>query len=834
MKTRLMLIAAISLLLLASGFALADDWDASVSDKDGSIALAERLSAIAHQALRAPKVTPAIAWQQSAALRRATTRLDPAEPRFEHALAENLLSIGDTDGATAALALYLRLQPDDQGAMVQQIDLYLERYQSADQKLNYLRHIVTLESIPKPVRAEAAAHCAQLLEGRAQGREALKMVDTSLQLNPLNLSAMQLRYELTQAASPALERVTQLVQMLHANPADPTIASRLAMQLANLGLVSPALTWFKFANQLYLETGARPDRLFACGAAAEALLADKAGESAALMKQYLEIFPSDSDGWFICLATAKYQLAQGKTDQAAYTALMRQASIGLTNLLQGIRKAAGDTTATTRPMNSDTDSPLPDLSGDPALLAKSHRPELAQAYISVASSLAWLDLYFRRDVAAADPLLDVMGKLLSPNDLQLTRLRGWRQYIGGDSDKAYATLQLAKTDPLAELGLVLIDLAKPSKHDQALGRAKALMNAHPSLMVGATLWTDLNDKGVTIDPGSQADAVANLVNGAPNELMQLVNNPSNFYTIRAEPARAIYEFGDPILIHLVIKNLSSIDLAIGDDCTLHPDVWFDAYLRGEVEQPLSGVAVGRIDQRLVLPAGQSYSTDVRVDEDEMFALFGNDPRQDLVVNMAVVTNPAGVREATANQPRQVVIGPCGLRVQLTRMLEREAMPVSTPDAGNRLVDQLEQGNGGERFKILEVLGTYVVIFRKSGDPQQKSMADDFTDAIRKAQIDPNAPVRAWAKFLNAFLQSDNGRADAIAVMAHDGDWMTRLMAVMASPVLHEKAVDLLAPLTSDPDSIVREYARGVSDGLTAATTQPTSTSSAAPPPPTAP
>jgi hypothetical protein len=830
MVNRLMLVAATSLLLLASGYAPADDSDTGPADKDGSIALAERLSAISHQALRVPRIT-SLDWQKSTALCKATTRLDPKQPRFQSALIDNLLKVGDADAALDALKAYRALQPDDQGAMAQEIELQLNHYQSADAKLNYLRFIEKQESIPKPVRSDAASRCAQLLEGRAQGREALKMVDAALQLNPLNLRAMRLKYELTQSASTAVDRVTQLVQMLRANPADPTVASRLAMQLANLGLVNPSLLWFRFSNLLYLRTGARPDRLFACGAAAEALLADRANEAADLMKEYLAIFPGDADGWFIRLSTAKYQLAQGKIDQAAYSALIRQASIGMTNLLQTIRHAAGDTSATTRPINSDTDSPLPDLSGDPARLAKSGRPELAQAYVAVVSSVAWLDLYYRRDAAAADPLLDVLTKLISPNDVQLVRLRGWRQFVGGDSDKATATLQLAaQRDPLAELGLVLIDLGKPSKHDQAVDHAKALLNAHPSLMLGATLWTELNPIGATIDPGPQSDAISNLVNGAPNELMQLVNNPAAFYTIRAEPVRAIYEFGDPILIHVLVKNLGSMDLAIGDDCAVHPDLWFDAYLRGEVEEPLTGVAVGRIDQRLVLGAGQSFSSNVRVDEDAMFSLFGQNPAQDLVLNMALVTNPAGVQEPTKNQPARVLIGPCGLRVQLTRMLERASTPVGSADERARLLERLDQGDGGEKFKTLEVMAIYVLIFRKSGTDQDKSSADDFADAIRKAQNDPNAPVHAWARYLNAFISNEDVRADSIAAMARDGSWMTRLMATMAAATIHDKALDLLSPLTSDADPIVRDYARAMSQSITAATTQPTSTSSATPAP----
>jgi hypothetical protein len=475
-------------------------------------------------------------------------------------------------------------------------------------------------------------------------------------------------------------------------------------------------------------------------------------------------------------------------------------------------------------MDSDTDITLADLTGDPARLSKSARPDVADAYISAATSLAWLDLYYRHDVAAADQLINVLAKLVLPNDVQLLRLRGWRAYVSGDSEGAIGPLQMAAKggDPLAKLGLVMIDRDKPTKHDQAVADAKTLIDAHPSLMIGATLWAELNGMGVSIDPSPQSDVVADLVNRVPGEFMQLVTNPESFYTIRAEPTRAIYDFGEPVLIHVLVKNFSNTDLAIGDDCALHPDIWFDAFLRGQVQESFIGVAVGRIDQRLVLGAGQSFSTVVRVDEDQLFLLFGQSPSQDLLVNMTVVSNPAGVQQGNANQPGKVEVGPCGLSVQLTRMLERASTPISTPDARNKLADRLDDGDGGTRFRTLEVMASYVLILRRVGNADEKACAEDFADTIRKTQNDHEAPVRAWAKYLEAVISSAAAKPAVIQGMAHDPEWTTRLMAVTAAPLSRETAPSVLQPLCADPDPIVREYAKGISEALAAATTQPAS------------
>jgi hypothetical protein len=266
-------------------------------------------------------------------------------------------------------------------------------------------------------------------------------------------------------------------------------------------------------------------------------------------------------------------------------------------------------------------------------------------------------------------------------------------------------------------------------------------------------------------------------------------------------------------------------------------LWFDAYLRGEVEEPLTGVAVGRIDQRLVLEAGQSFGTTMRVDQDTLFSLFGQNPALDLTVNMAILTNPAGVTSAGPKQPEQAVVGPCGLHVQLTRMLERSPTPIGTPEARASLADRLEADDGGVRIRTLEVMGTYVVILRKSDDANQKTIADDFAEAIRKAQNDKKPAVRAWARYLRAFTSSGAGQANVIDAMSRDSDWMTRLWSALAAPVLGDKAPALIARLTSDPDPIVRDFAKALSQAAAAPTTQPESPpmlQPIAPPAPTGP
>jgi hypothetical protein len=181
-------------------------------------------------------------------------------------------------------------------------------------------------------------------------------------------------------------------------------------------------------------------------------------------------------------------------------------------------------------VDSDAPSTLPDLSSDLELLRKSGSLDLANAYITAVSSLAWFDLYYRQDAQAADPLLKVLGVLLD-KDPQLTRLRGWRKFVSGDLPGAAALwTPIADHEPYAALGLVMIDLQTPGKHQRAQERAQKLMETHPSGVVGATLWAELQGLGVKVEASSsaQADAVATVVENVPRNFLELVDQPLSY------------------------------------------------------------------------------------------------------------------------------------------------------------------------------------------------------------------------------------------------------------------------------------------------------------------
>ncbi|MGD0139424.1 MAG: hypothetical protein ABSD28_11150 [Tepidisphaeraceae bacterium] len=825
MKHRFVLAVFIAILAIAAGRAPADDADTNSQDPDGSIALAERFSTSAHQLFRQQHI-PAKALQLSADLYRAAMTLNPKEPRFPRALADVLLELDDAPGAMDALKDYLNLDNyNDQTAQVQLIDLYLssDAMESVDDRLNYLRFLLKKQAISAPVKSEIALRAAQLLMDKGQNDQALKLLDSARFLNPMNLQALRIRYIMTQDTALPVDRVQQLLGILQANPADPIVASRLAEQLAQLGLVDSAIVWYALANELYSATHVPPDPAFVLGASSQLLIGKHADEAKRLAGSYNVSLPDDADGWFVSLSALKFQLGifPGNQDmQAENAALIRKASIAITNRLQSIRKISGDATATTQPIDSPDYADLPDLSDDYIRLKAPRAREILPPYEATLTSLAWLDLYYRHAPGLATPLIDALARLLPDGDVTLLRLRAWQQYVGGDAKGALPKFKaLARLDPLAQLGVILIELDDPLTKGHAILHAQRLIDEHPSGVIGAVLWAEFARLHVKIDPSPSSGTVATLVSAIPESFLALLRAPKTFYDVQVTPLKPSYEFGEPVLVRVTLQNVSGVDLAIGDDCAIHPELWFDARLTGMLNQGIYGAAIGRLDQRLVLAPGDSVSTVLRIDQDVLHQVFAGRPQFDLMVNLSLVMNPTQVKQAARFQSPQAQPGVGGY-AQLSQTIARESIPIESPDQRTALFQRMDSDDGGQKIRAMDAVATYILVLGAMKDPQSKPVRDDFVAKINLVDAGSNPSVQAYQKYLLTTLAQGDDQANSLAAMIADEHWQTRLLALILAGDMGSNGIALADQLSADKDPIVKSYAQALAQSLHAAATQP--------------
>ncbi|MGH7176727.1 MAG: tetratricopeptide repeat protein, partial [Tepidisphaeraceae bacterium] len=235
------------ILSLAAGTALAQATQPSETDTSAQAALAERIARVAKNALAQRKLLPVV-MRQSAALLDAAVKEDPTNPRWLQLVVEARLQLGtpsDIDAAIDALRAYLALNRDDRVAQAKLIDLLVRRMQSSDEQLRYLQDKLQTTAISEEVRAHIAASAARICFERGQLDRADAMIAEALKLNPLCGVARRMQYQrLLESGADATARLSCLLSMVRANPAQPTVMASVASVLADVGLVDQSGNWY--------------------------------------------------------------------------------------------------------------------------------------------------------------------------------------------------------------------------------------------------------------------------------------------------------------------------------------------------------------------------------------------------------------------------------------------------------------------------------------------------------------------------------------------------------------------------------------------------------------
>src|SRR5437870_5665787 len=173
---------------------------AAQESSESGAALALRLTELAQRILRGEAAPSDAGMRQAQALLKAATKCDPREPRYARLLADSQIALHDNAGALETLTALRDLQPEDQVRQLEYIDLVVDRMQTVDQKLDYLRGLVPNDVIAPEIRSAAAWRCAMLLLEKRQTSDAADMVKQALTLNPLNWPALYYQYQQASAS----------------------------------------------------------------------------------------------------------------------------------------------------------------------------------------------------------------------------------------------------------------------------------------------------------------------------------------------------------------------------------------------------------------------------------------------------------------------------------------------------------------------------------------------------------------------------------------------------------------------------------------------------------
>lgn len=777
-------------------------------------ALAERLVSMAAGLLRYQKQTPAI-WEYVTALLEGATRLSPDDPRYARFLIEAATRSGDTELAIKALQSYRKTEDGktDEFAQLQLIDLYLGRMQSADQKLEYLNAIIDSKSpdIRPAVRSQCAVRCAGILADKMQNDQAWQMLEKAVELNPLNLDALRARFSVLQQAGKPEDVLTCLLRMELSSPAQPAIGIGIARQLASAGMVQRALEWYTQSMFLHSRLGQVPPNDVRADYACEVFINNGPGDAASATKivdQLLETDPYDLNAWFIRLILAKHA-----GDKPAMEPLLRRAMIAMTNRLATLRNAAGDTAATTRPVDTTDPVTFPDPEKEVQFVMASGRQDLVDQFRVLAAAVAWYRLYFEEKPPLAMPWIKALTAIAGESDEAATRLHGWAFLLSGNKEEAKKKLEpIADRDSLAALGYILLLDEDPATKEDAKKRAQQALNQFPAGLEGAMLTQGLSKFGVKVQPGPVAAAFEPIMNDFPKDWTRVLDQPQTFYSLRLDPVRVGVPVGDPILVQVTLKNISRFPLTMGKEGVIHNDLWLDAQLRGVQMRQFPAEAYALLAGPLVLLPNDVVKQVIRLDQTQLGGFLDSFPTGAFQLTAYVMTNPVSIDGGVAR-------GPAGQQATLSKLMERAGTAIRGDTIEKKLAPLVTDGTPTERLRAVEVLSKVGSLLAGEGaNDFAKQLAAQASELVRRASADPDPTVRAWANFYRVLT----GNPSVVNELLKDPAWCGRVLGIVATDHAGQPHEVFASLAENDPDPVVRKLAKAalVADIRRGAATQP--------------
>jgi tetratricopeptide (TPR) repeat protein len=860
--------------------------------------IAARFVELAQQTVRDAKLDPS-GLHQGTLLLRAATKLEPRDPQAWQLLIEAEQRSGNRDGMLDALKSYVNLIPGDLIAQMQLIEMYASRIETGDQELAYLRGLAGKETMHPWVRSHLNVMVAQRLLDRGERKPAVEAVDEAIKQNSVNVAALQLKYQLLLSAedgASAVDRAKALLAIVQANPLRPAPMAEFGRLLASVGMSKDAGEWMNRAYGLYLRTpDANPQAVhdLFVDYAADLYLGGQLQAARNAVESLIKSDPSDPSAWFL-------QLVIDSGDKEALAKSREGAAIAMAGswarAAQFITNGGGAATepaaaAATQPAGATTQPGAPEPGEVAAQVKASNDIEKQAAFVQAATDSAWFQIYFNEQPAAAQKWVDALAQVLPPDNVSLLRLRGWMALSDKKYEEARQALEpIRDYDPLAALGLLRVEAAAgpataPAAADQAApatelaaaatepassqpaatepaasqpaasqpaamspdDAARKLLEDYRSGLVGAILASALKDRNLKPAPHADAPAIRELLKNFPRGWLDLADNPQRYYSVRAEPVQVGFRFGDPIYLRVYLQNQTNLDIPIGDDGVIKPNLWFDVDVTSAGPRwHVTGAAFERIGMSPVLPAKGNPGLPpivVRLDQGDLAKGLEMRAVPYVQITGYVTTNVV----AGPNGPAP---GLGGYQAPFVKKITRRGFQIAKPAELQKVFQELEQGFPDMKIRNLRLLAACLdrlgfeaqrapkppgpdAAPAAAEAPQQPNEAakvlNAVLEAMGKATEDETPGVAEWARFELARHTTPERARDIVQALLDDPRWEGRLLGLIAARSMdHAAAMELTNKLAqTDTDEIVKAFATEQVDVLNRA---PATTEPAAPAP----
>lgn len=361
--------------------------------------------------------------------------------------------------------------------------------------------------------------------------------------------------------------------------------------------------------------------------------------------------------------------------------------------------------------------------------------EFRNSLASLAADEAWSRLWCGLDVKKVPDLIDeaLSSQMIDSGQAQV--LNGWLAFREGRLEEARTIFTpIAENSPYAAAGLAMVDLAAGEMQSAARAFLKVYLDV-PGTAMG--LWCRgqlqrLLRKKIT--QPEEALELETLAERIPTAVSRIVRSPQSTLALSISAVEKPIHYYDTFKVRVVIRNTTSIPLAIGVDCPINPTLAIvPEVTAASTEVPPLEPLIFSLERALQIPANGSVEYEYNISATPLGLILDEMALQGATIRFRCVVN---YRIAQKN----VTLGFLGEKVTSLPIRMDGAYLSGNPSDNLVLrIEDIEDLDSVKDLAQIALLGRMLDLDIEVVTRQRQLIANKLTEAYQK--IGPIA--KAW-------------------------------------------------------------------------------------------
>ncbi len=642
--------------------------------------------------------------------------------------------MGREEPARRALSEYVRLAPGDEAARIRFFEISLEGLQTAERRAEFVKEQLKQAPLPQSFESKLHGWLGRYYYERGENDLAGREVEQALRLDPMNVAARELGYQLFGETEPALQRVETALQLIAMNPSQANVVWDLAGFLDRLSLHAAAQEWYNRAIDIHrrAEAGPIPVEFWH-----------------KLAVSYL------SSGDF---ARAK---------EAADEALLVEPRSRTSRLLlsQALRKMG---------QKSEADAELDRVGKEYEARIET---VISEKRCDEAAEIAWFYAYHRPDAAKALRLAELAMDDAQPSFLARAA-HGFALRLHGRLPEAVSALSpLAGVDQLAalELARAEFDLGKKAEAIQTLRTAASIQHSG----IGYELIGEmLLEQGEKPPPGPSHEKISAALASFKRDVFDYYRRPGDFLRFAIAFADETPAPTAPVRALFRLENVGPFPITFGEGFMARPLIALSARVgrapeAGRAEEPAKeyeNYLQILMNSRPMLRPGESIEKVVSIDVGPIRTHLLRSVSEPTPIELTAMFDPVYRGDTLTAGLGTITVGPI-------RAI-REAIDV-TPEGIRTIVARAHSAEAPQRMLAADQIGAILAAIDGGmvADASRSIATDTLQATLVELVSDEAWPVRARALVAAGWSPLHDRVAVAASQFLRKEPPVTRLLAI---------------------------------------------------------